>query len=59
MQYKAIGDNPNINYAIVGNKNLYETLERNLGGKMCLHKIRIYYLVLQKIFFEKVFRNFI
>ena len=50
MQYKAIGDNPNINYAIVGNKNLYETLRRNLGGKMCLHKIRIYYLVLQKIF---------
>lgn len=31
MQYKAIGDNPNINYAIVGNKNLYETLEKSRG----------------------------
>lgn len=34
MQYKAIGDNPNIDYAIVGNKDLYETLEKSKDQKV-------------------------
>lgn len=29
MQYKTIGDNFDIDYAIVGNKNLYETLDKS------------------------------